>query len=190
MNCPSCGRPIAFEEKYSKIVCCWYCNTILEFWKWELTKLWEQSEFIEFPSLFEVGKQVSWEWQEVYVKGQLRYEYDWGFFDVFFVIINGKEYYIQEDDGSYTLLADTHWQASDAHIVDAPIWEHIDILWKNIFVQETWLLKLVAIKWFINNTLIPGKEYEYLDGVVDGHMIYFYKEKWVNSIRFSSQVTL
>jgi hypothetical protein len=30
-NCPSCGRPIKFGEKYARILACGYCNSILEF---------------------------------------------------------------------------------------------------------------------------------------------------------------
>ena len=80
-NCPSCGRPIEFEEKYAKIVACPYCNSILEYGKWEFTKIGEQWYFIEFPSQFKVRKDLNFRWMEIFVAWQLRYEYDWWFFD-------------------------------------------------------------------------------------------------------------
>ena len=189
-NCPSCGRPIKFEEKYARIIACPYCNSILEFGTQELTKIWEQGEFIEFPSQFVVGKETLWNWKKVYVKGQLRYEYDWGFFDKFFVIIDGKEYYINEDDWTIKLLQDWKWQDSTETLLDKPVWEVVNLFWKKIFVQESWLFKLVSMKGFVNNVLIPGKEYEYLDWIIDWKMYYFEKIIWEDKVRVNKEVSL
>jgi len=167
MNCPWCWRPISFEEKYAKVISCIYCNSVLEFWAWELTKIWEQSDFIEFPSIFKVWKELEWKWKKVYVKGQLRYEYDWGFFDKFFVIIDEKEYFIEEDDWNTKLLKDGSWQKSALKLLNKEVWKYSSIWWAEIFVQESGIFKLINIKWIVNNTLIPGKDYEYLDWIVD-----------------------
>lgn len=188
MNCPSCWRPIKFEEKYSKVVSCPYCNSILEFWKSELTKIWDQSEFIEFPTIFKVWKELDWKWKKVYVKWQLRYEYNGWFFDKFFVIIDWKEYFIEEDDWDSKLLIDWKWQHSGETIMDKPVWENITLWWIEIFVQETGLLKLTNIKWFVNNSLIPWKEYEYLDWIVNWKMIFIEKEIGSDRIRFIKEV--
>jgi hypothetical protein len=189
-NCPSCGRPIKFEEKYSRIVACPYCSSILEFWKWELTKVWEQWEFIEFPSQFEVWKQIDWEWKKVYVKARLRYEYDWGFFDEFFVEINGKTYYILEDDWNIKIIKNWDWQKSDLWLLDKKVWESVDILGKNIFVMETGIFKLTWIKWFVNSLLIPWKDYEYLDWIFWWKMFFIEKEIWTDRIRISEEIEL
>lgn len=190
MNCPSCWRPIEFEEKYSKVVSCPYCNTVLEFGWFELTKIWEQWDFIDFPSLFKVWKDLDWKWKKVYVKWQLRYEYDGWFFDKFFVIIDWKEYFIEEDDWTQKLLIDWKWQKSKETIMDKPVWENITLWWKSVFVQETWIFKLVNIKWFVNNILVPGKEYEYLDWIIDWKMYYVEKEIGDEKIRILKEVSI
>lgn len=187
-NCPSCGRPINFEEKYSRILACGYCNSILEFGMWELNKVWEQSEFIDFPSQFIVWKETIWEWKSVYVKGQLRFEYDWGFFDKFFVTINWKEFYITEDDWTQKLLTNWKWQESTETLIDKPVWETINIFLKDIFIQESGLHKLSSMKGFINYNLIPWKEYEYLNWLIDWKIYYFEKEIWKNKIRINKEV--
>ena len=187
-NCPSCGRPIDFEEKYARILACGYCNSILEFGTWELSKIWEQWEFIDFPSEFIVWKTIEWKWQKVYVKGQLRYEYDWWFFDKFFVIIDWKEFYINEDDWSQKLLQDWKWQNSSEWLLDKPVWETISLFWKEIFVQESGLFKLSSMKGYINSELIPWKEYEYLDWAIDWKMYYFEKVIWDDKVRVNKEV--
>jgi len=187
-NCPSCWRPIKFDEKYARILACGYCNSILEFGTWELSKIWEQAEFIEFPSQFIVWKETEWQWKKVYIKWQLRYEYDWWFFDKFFVIIKWEEFYINEDDWKQILLKDWEWQKSSETLLDKPVWETVNIFWKNIFIQESWIFKLISIKWYINSELIPWKEYEYLDWIIDWKMYYFEKVIWENKIRVNKQI--
>ena len=161
-NCPSCGRPVKFEEKYARIMTCGYCNSILEFWSWELNKVWEQAEFINFPSEFIVWKTVEWKGRKVYVKWELRYEYDWGFFSEFFVEIDWKTYYLEEDDWMQKLIKNWKWQKSNMSILDKPVWEKVEIAGADIFVQETGIFTLVGLKWFVNTELIPWKQYEYL----------------------------
>jgi hypothetical protein len=189
-NCPSCGRPIKFEEKYTKIVVCPYCNSILEFWNEELTKVWEQWEFIEFPSQFIVGKETEWQDKKVKVKWELRYEYDWGFFSEFFVEINWKNYYILEDDWNIKLIKNWNWEKSNLSLLDKEVWNTIEILWKKIFVMETWIFKLTWIKWFVNTLLIPWKNYEYLDWIFWWKMFFIEKEIWTDRIRINEEINI
>ncbi len=187
-NCPSCWREIKFEEKYARILACPYCNSILEFGTGELTKIWEQWEFIEFPSQFQIWKTIDWEEKKVYVKGRLRYEYDWGFFDEFFVEIDWKTYFIKEDDWLTKLFKKWDWQKENIDFENIRAWETIKIFWKDIFIMETWIFKLTWIKGFVNSLLIVWKEYKYLDWVLNGKVISLEWEKWSHRIRINEEV--
>jgi hypothetical protein len=169
---------------------CGYCNSILEFGRWELNKIWEQAEFIEFPSEFVVGKIIDWKGKKVNVKAELRYEYDWGFFSKFFVEIEGKTYFILEDDWMQKLVKDWEWQKSDLGLLDKEVWDTVEILWKEIFVQETGIFKLTWIKGFVNTLLVSGKDYEYLDGIFEGKMFLLEKEIWSDRIRINQEVEI
>jgi len=189
-NCPSCGRSVDFEEKYARIIACWYCNSILEFGTWELSKIWEQAEFIEFPSEFIVWKETEWEWKKVYVKWQLRYEYDWGFFDLFFVEIDNNMYYIQEDDWIKTIIKNWKWQKSSMKLLDINVWEKFNISWNDIFVQETGIFKIEFMKWFVNTELVPWESYEYLDWILNWKIIHIEKNIWKNMIRVNNEIDI
>ncbi len=188
MQCPSCGRPIKFEEKYAKVLSCKYCNSILEFGGSELTKIWEQSEFIEFPSIFQVGKDCTYEWKKISIKWQLRYEYDWGFFDKFYATVDGKQMYIREDDGTVTFSEDGKFQTGKLTLIDKVAGTTLDLWWKELFIQEVWTFKLISLKGSVMNNLIPGKEYEYLDGVHNGKMYFLEKEIWADKLRICKQI--
>ena len=186
MQCPSCWRPIAFEEKYAKAIACSYCNSILEFGWSELTKVWEQWDFIDFPSLFVVWKEVDYEWKKVYVKWHLRYEYDWWFFDKYFAIIDWKEIYIREDDWTIKFTEDWKFWKWDLTLIDKVAWENLDLGWKDLFIQEVWIFKLVNLKWFVKNNLIPWREYEYLDWIYNWKMYFIERDSidWKLRINF------
>lgn len=187
-NCPNCGRPITFEEKYTKVLACPYCNSILEFWEWELTKVWEQGYFIEFPSQFEVGKNMNFAWKDIYIKGQLRYEYDWWFFDEFFVEIEWKWYYLREDDGQISFLDEAKTEKSEVSLVDKIAWENFEYKWQKFYIEEVWIFKLVNLKWFIATKLAIWKEYEYLVGIFEGKKYIFEKESWNNFLRIIREI--
>lgn len=187
-NCPSCGRPVEFDEKYARVVSCPYCNSILEFWSWEFNKLWDQTEFIEFPGVFTVWKTVEWKGHQVYVKWQIRYEYDWWFFDDFFVIIDWTEYYLREDDGSVKLIKIWEWKTSSISLLDKPVGWNLSLWWKELFIEESWVFKLMNIKWFVNAKLIPGKEYEYLNWVSEWKTYFLEKVIWEDSVRVNLEI--
>lgn len=188
MQCPSCGRPITYEEKFTKILSCGYCNSILELGAWELSKIWEQTEFIDFPSIFQVGKTTEYEGKKIEIKGQLRYEYDWGFFDKFYATVDGKPMYIREDDGNITFSEDGKFQNGSMTLIDKAAGSNLDLWWKQLFVQEVGTFKLISMKWSVQNMLIPGKEYEYLDGVYNGKMYFLEKEIWADRLRICKQI--
>jgi len=188
MQCPSCGRPIEFEEKYTKIVSCKYCNSILEFWGSELTKIWEQSEFIDFPSIFQVGKDCEHKWKKISVKWQVRYEYSWGFFDKFYASVDWKEMYIREDDGTVTFSEDGKFKDWNLTLIDKVAGTILKLWEKELFIQEVWVFKLISIKGSVMNNLIPWREYEYLDGVYNGKMYFLERDIWVNKLRICKQL--
>lgn len=187
-NCPGCGSPIDFEEKYSKVISCKYCNWILEFGGWELSKIWEQWVFIDFPTIFEIGRNIEYNAKNIYVKWQLRYEYDGWFFDKFYVNIDWKESYIKEDDGIITILSIWGWQNSSIHLLDKTVWDIFEFVWEEIFIQEKGTFKLTNLKWSINEILIPWVEYEYLDWVSKWKMVYLEKPINEDKIRISREI--
>ena len=188
MQCPSCWRPISFDEKYAKVVACPYCNSILEFWEWELSKIWEQWYFIEFPTQFVVWQETKFKWKDLYVKGQLRYEYDWGFFDKFLCIVDGKAFYLKEDDWIISIVLDWKFEKNSLRFTDKEAWDNFEYDWKKMYIEEIWVFKLVNIKWFVDEILIPGKEYEYLNAVSGWKKYFFERESETWRIRLIREI--
>ncbi|MDQ7022142.1 MAG: hypothetical protein Q9M97_01170 [Candidatus Gracilibacteria bacterium] len=104
------------------------------------------------------------------------------------MIIDGEEFYISEDDGSQKILKNGKWQKSSETLLDRPVGETINIFGKEVFVQESGLHKLSSMKGFVNSDLIPGKEYEYLDGIIDGKIYYFEKEIGADKVRVNKEI--
>lgn len=187
-SCPNCGRPIAFEEKYAKVLSCPYCNSILEFGSGELVKVGEQGYFLEFPSPFVVWKDTQFWGKDIRVKGQLRYEYDGGFFDEFFVEIAGKSYYIKEDDGQISFLEEETVDSSDVMLLLQTAGGNFSYDGRDFYIEEVGVFRLVNLKGFVNTKLIIGKEYEYLVGIFQGKKYVFEKEIGGNMLRIQREI--
>lgn len=188
MQCPNCGRPISFEEKFAKVVACPYCNSILEFGSGELTKIGEQGDFIAFPSIFEVGKTTEYKWKKISTKWQIRYETDAGFFDDYFVEIDGKTFYIREEDGTIAFFDEPNTEQTNASLVDKIAWENWNFGGVNFFIEEVGIMKLANIRGIISSTLEPNTEYEYLFGVYNGKKYIFTKKPSENIMRINREL--
>lgn len=189
-QCPSCGSSIEFDAKYARVISCKYCQTVLEFGTGELTIVWQQSEFIDFPSIFTVGSTTQYSGKDIFVHGLIRYKYDWWFFDVFFVEIDGKKLFIQEDDGTINFFQESDW-------IDAPFELDLSMIGKtlvvdgdNYFIQEVWVLKVVNIKGSIDSFFVPNKEYEYYDGSTKGNQIFIKRNPETKKIRVGNEVNI
>ncbi len=188
MQCPGCGRPIDFEEKFAKVIACKYCNSILEFGQWELTKIGEQGDFIEFPSLFQVWKIIDFKWKKINVKWQMRCEYDGGFFDIFYVQIDDKNYYIREDDGTYSITQKAKFEENSVSLIDKIAGSTFEFKDASFYIEEVGIFKLTSIKWYVNTKLIPGREYEYLTGIYRWSKYFFEKNTQENMLRVFKEV--
>ncbi|ATU05257.1 hypothetical protein BKN14_02260 [Candidatus Gracilibacteria bacterium HOT-871] len=190
MQCPNCGRPIAFDEKYAKVVSCPYCNSILEFGGGELTKVGEQGIFIEFPSQFSVGKQTEFKGKNIYIKGQLRYEYDGGFLDEYFTEVDGKVFFIREDDGIITVYSELEAKKVNIDISLDLVGNNLEYDGQKFYVEEVGIIKLTNIKGFVNTKIVPGREYQYLIGVSNGKRYNFEKDLKTGEFRVFKEENL
>ncbi len=179
---------MTFDEKYAKVIACPYCNSLIEFWEWELTKIGEQGYFIEFPTQFKVWENIVFQWKNIFVKWQLRYEYDGGFFDEFFVEIDGKWYYIKEDDGLISVLEEAKIETSELTLVDKIAWWNLEYNWQKLYIEEVGIFKLVNLRGFVATKLAIGKEYEYLVGIFEGKKYFFEKESGNKTLRISREL--
>ena len=189
-NCPSCGRPIEFEEKYAKIVACPYCNSILEYGKWEFTKIGEQWYFIEFPSQFKVRKDLNFRWMEIFVAWQLRYEYDWWFFDDFFVKTRDKTFYIREDDGQIFAFEEIYSWENDLTLSTKSPWNSMNFDWKNFYIEEIWIFHPINLRWDFPTKIAIWKRYEYLNWFYNWEKYFFEKEFWTNLLRICKEIKI
>lgn len=175
MNCPSCGRPIHFEEKYAKVVACPYCNSILEFGSGELTKTWEQGDFIAFPSIFELWKITEYQNKKILVKWQIRYETDAGFFDDFFVEIDWRAFYVREDDGQISFLIEAKNEKDSLTLVDKIAGMTFSYNSANFYIEEVGIFRVANIRGFVSTSLQIGVDYEYLTAITGGKKYFFEK---------------
>lgn len=131
---------------------------------------------IQFPSIFEVRKITPWQEKDVEVIGQIRYEYDGGFFNLFFASCQGKKYYIREDDGDIKFFRVQQFVWSEVDLQSAEVGKNIDIWKYNFFIQETGVYRITSLKGRIGHDILPGRTVYYINTYFDGKDIFFQQD--------------
>lgn len=162
-KCPSCSAPVTFNQKEANIISCDYCSTILNFSHWELKEIWNIWEFINFPSPIAVWKPYSFNGIKYNVKGEIRYEYLWGFFNKYMLEKDGRYYYLSEDDRIYKLTKESEWKKLSTPFNVPKVGTKVTYKNKEFTIIETGELNVWGIKWSIINTILPWKKYYYID---------------------------
>ena len=106
----------------------------------------------------------------------------------FFVEIDGKGYYIKEDDGQISFLEEAKVEKLELSLVDKIAWENFDYNWQKLYIEEVGIFKLVNLKGFVATKLVIWKEYEYLVGIFEGKKYFFEKELGSDFLRINREL--
>lgn len=107
-SCPSCGATLEIENRFSKVVMCVYCGQSSAISPAGLDPTGEKALLADSPSIFSIGASGSMVLASkgrlsFKVLGRLRYKYDGGFWDEWFLeFTDGQKLWLQEDEGEFT----------------------------------------------------------------------------------------
>jgi DNA-directed RNA polymerase subunit RPC12/RpoP len=172
-NCPGCGAPLAIEHRFSKTVVCQYCNQTSFITPKGLDPTGSVATLADFPSIFAIGKQGSIKGRPFRVSGRIRYSYEDGHWDEWFLALDGgkKFVWLEEDEGQFTLYE------KQAITTPIPTYEEIFVgksfLVNNlsVFVTEKNKASLAGGQGELNFRFCPGDSLQYVDGNAAGKLV-------------------
>lgn len=188
LNCPSCNAPIDTMDEDKVILSCGYCNSIVEKDGVYFNKIWEQTAFLDIPTQYNVMQEYPIWKTKFFVKGIVRYEYDWGYFDRFCVRMNNWDMrYIDNDDWLESFKAFSEERSTTLDYRNYVAWESIIIDGDTYFIEESWYCTLDSMKGIFDQKIMPNTEMYYLDLVseswsarleyiVSSRLLYVFKE--------------
>ncbi|HEY1405355.1 MAG TPA: DUF4178 domain-containing protein, partial [Spirochaetota bacterium] len=168
-NCASCGAPIEIKNRFSKVAVCSYCGTHHRVSVDGLDPSGKQPKLAAFPSLVSVGAKGMILGKDFSVSGRVRYRYDGGFFDEWFLEYDGEAAWLTEDEGMFTLYTDLLESADVTESFDSiRPGQNIMVGDKRVMVKEKGRATVEGGEGELFYEASPGDEISYLDAVAEG----------------------
>ena len=171
LQCTSCGAPIEIKNRFSKVVVCEYCGTHHRIQEDGLAASGTHAKLAEFPSIFAVGCTGLILEKPFTALGRMRYKYDGGFYDEWFLEYDSGTAWLSEDEGTYTLFTDM------VEAVDFPdpssirAGQTITVGDHKVMVREKGEAVVEGGEGELLFYVEPGTPVSYIDGISEGKKI-------------------
>jgi hypothetical protein len=103
-ECPSCGALLPHRFRYSKLIHCDYCQSLIALGDGTMEKIGEQATLAEYPALFELYQAYRCGKRRLEPIGKLRYDYGRGFWDEWWCLDQrGGGVWVSVDEGDFAI---------------------------------------------------------------------------------------
>lgn len=171
MNCASCGAPVEIKNRFSKVFICGYCGSHLKVSEGGLDIAGKYPKLADFPSIFHIGASGTILGKPFAALGRMRYRYDGGFFDEWFVDLDGDKAWLTEDEGTYTLYTGLYVAADIPDINTIKPGQNIMVGDKKAMVKEKGRAVVEGGEGELFFYVKPGSEVVYMDAVCGGSRV-------------------
>jgi len=165
MNCSSCGAPVEIKNRFSKVFVCGYCSTHLKVSESGLDVAGKYPKLAEFPSVFKVGSRGTILGKPFSALGRMRYKYQGGHYDEWFIELDGENAWFTEDEGTFTLYTDLYEGVDIPDITAVKAGQNIMVGDKKVMVKEKGHAVVDGGEGELYFYIEPGTEVVYLDAV-------------------------
>ncbi len=171
-NCPSCAAPLHVENRFSKVVICQYCGQTCSVSPEGLDPTGEKAQLADFESILSVGSTGSFRGRDFKVLGRLRYKYDGGFWDEWFLSMSdGKKLWLQEDEGEFTAFEKETLTAPLPPFDEISVGSMLDVNGKQAFVTEKNKALIAGGVGELYFAVTPGMTANCVDGNCGGQLL-------------------
>lgn len=171
INCASCGAPVEITNRFSKVLVCGYCGTHLKVDEAGIAVAGKYPKLANFPSIFHVGSRGTILGRPFTALGRIRYKYQGGHFDEWFIDYDGDRAWFTEDDGTYTLYTDLFEAVEIPDIRTVKAGQNILVGDRKVMVKEKGKAVVEGGEGELSFYVEPGSEVTYLDAVAEGKKV-------------------
>lgn len=163
--CPTCGAPLDIKNRFVKMVACDFCGQTLLLKDTGLDPTGKSAKLIELPSKLYIDASGTISGTPFEVLGRLRYQYDSGMWDEWFVMLEGHQPgWLVEDEGTFKLYHKSTLSSAIPAYEQIRVGSTIDIGGKTVFITEKGDANIVGGEGQLAFNILPGDEIRYLDG--------------------------
>lgn len=165
MSCPSCGAPLNIENRFVKMVTCDFCGQVSLLKDTGLDPTGQTAKLAELPSPLYVDAVGTLWGKKFQVLGRLRYQYDAGLWDEWFLTIEGdRPGWLVEDEGEFIFYNKQTLSSPVPPYEDIRVGSTIKIGNRQVFITEKGTAKIAGGEGQLAFAITPGQEVKYVDG--------------------------
>ena len=154
------------------MVICTYCGQTCLVSVSGLDPTGKAATLADFPSMLAVGAKGTVRGEGFHVLGRLRYKYEDGFWDEWFVqLASGRFIWLQEDEGTFTSFAKETITAALPSFAEIRVGKPLSVNGREVFVVEKNEAMIAGGEGELRFSIQPGERVDYVDGTSDGKVI-------------------
>jgi uncharacterized protein DUF4178 len=165
ISCPSCGAPLQIESAYTTLLTCRFCGQSLYVRDSGVDPTGKTAKLADFPSRLSVGAQGKLKGRGFKTLGRVRYQYEQGFWDEWFLQFDNQQVgWIVEDEGDLTLAFKSKLTTPVPPFEQVRVGSFIPIGHDNIFISEKGHGQVAGAEGEVSMVAPPGHAIQYIDG--------------------------
>lgn len=125
----------------------------------------------EYPSIFSVGSRGTILDKAFLVLGRMRYKYDGGFYDEWFIELDGQNAWLTEDEGTYTLFTDLFEAVDIPEIESLRAGQNFTVGDKKVMIKEKGEAVVEGGEGELYFYVEPGSDITYIDAISEGKKV-------------------
>jgi hypothetical protein len=173
LKCPSCGGPLPVEHRFVRMVACRYCGTTSELTDSGLDPKGKFAKLAPLPTRFRVGQKGRVRGREFQVLGRVRYQYDEGLWDEWYLsFADGSAGWLEEDEGEYVLSRMERLQTAAPSFDEARVGARFQVNGMPFFVTERCRAQIIGAEGQLFYRASPGKRVDFVEGNVGGRIAF------------------
>lgn len=162
-NCPQCGNLLPLNFRHSKLAVCESCGSTI-FLEDDAVRLAGKSAVLaEMPSLLQLHVPFSYKERSYTPVGHVRYRYQGGFWDEWWVLDGqGEGRWVSVDEGDFAFEVPMKWSLPFPDIREAQVGKPVkrgNQVWE---ITEKGLCNCEGIKGELPERILPGERMGYL----------------------------
>lgn len=172
-QCPSCGAPLPVEHRFVRMVTCRYCDTVSELTDEGLNPAGKTAKLVPLPTQFFVGARGTLRGRPFEVLGRVRYAYDEGVWDEWYLAFeDGDAGWLEEDEGTYTLSRREKLRTPVPSFEEARVGSRFPVNDHVFFVTERVRARIQGSEGQLFYKAVPNRPVLFVDGNVGGREAY------------------
>lgn len=164
-SCPACGAPLDIKNRFVKLAACDFCGQTLLIKDTGIDPTGKTAKLVDLPSKLFIDAEGEIEDKQFQVLGRLRYQYDSGMWDEWFIMFDGEQPgWLVEDEGTFKLYHKTTLTSSIPSFEQVQVGSTINVGGRQVFVTEKGEANIAGGEGQLAFNILPGEEIRYIDG--------------------------